>query len=82
MAMDRFFMFRDDAGFFQKAFQGIWETSGIALEARRLWIESGCTPSPEDIDKLREEARQRVDELDRGFCAAVRSVANGSPLVR
>ena len=79
MALDRFFLFRDDAGFFRKAFQGIQEASGIAIEARRLWIESGRTPSPEDIDKLREEARQHVDELDKGFRDAVREAINSCP---
>lgn len=82
MALDGFLFVRDNVAFFQRAFQGIHETSGIAAEARRLWIESERTPSPEDIDQLREQARQHVDELDRGFCNAVRSAINGPSPVK
>lgn len=82
MALDGFLFVRDDAGFFHKAFQGIHEASGIAIEARRLWVESGRTPSPEAIDKIREEAWREVDELDKGFRDAVRAAINGSPLTR
>jgi hypothetical protein len=81
-ALGGFLSFQDDTEFFQRAFRGIQEASGIALEARRLWIESGSMPLPEVVDRLREKIRQEVDEFDQGLRAAAHAAIHGLPFVR
>jgi len=81
-ALGSFLLFQDDTEFFQRAFQGVHEASGIAIEARRLWIESGQLPSPETIDKLRDSVRAETEEFFQDIHAAVQAAMSGSPLVR
>lgn len=81
-ALGGFLLVRDEAEVLQKFLKGVHEASGIILEARQRWAESGGTSSMEAMDKLREMVRAETEEFFQDSRAAVQAAINGVPLAR
>lgn len=82
IALGGLLLFQNDTKFFQRVFRGVHEASGIILEARQRWTESGGASSMEAMDKLRDSIRIETEEFFQDSRAAVQAAINGSPLAR
>ncbi len=76
VAMDIFLALRDVSGFVDKAFDGIHAASQVTLEARRLWMKSGSSPSPNEVDKLRETLYQDLEAAQKDVKRAVHAAVH------
>lgn len=76
MAIDSFLVLRDTSGLVDKAFTGIHTASQVILEARKLWVKTGFSPSPAEVDKLRESLRPELESAHQNIKKAVHAAVH------
>ncbi len=75
-ALDSFLVLLDTNGLIDQAFTGIHTASQVALEARKLWVKTGVSPSPSDVDQLRENLRPELDAVHQDIKKAINAAVH------